>query len=97
MHDPGEVEAWVIDLYELVRQDRIRDPQIIREIAHRFEDLANDVEAAVKVRFGLGQAAQNLYKRADLLESLNIPFFDHEGEAPWPEDRASSDRLPKGG
>ena len=97
MHDPGDVEAWVVDLYELVRQDHIRDPQIIREIANRFEALANDVEAAVKVRFDLGRAAQNLHKRADLLESLNIPFFDDEGEAQWSEDSASSDRFWTGG
>ena len=68
--------AWVA-IYTLAQNGHIQDPQIVREIANRFEALANDVEAAAKVTFDARRAAQALYKQAGLLESLN----DDEGAA----------------
>jgi uncharacterized protein YjbI with pentapeptide repeats len=64
-------ESVLSDLYESVQHGQIQDPKIVREIASRFEALANDIEAVAKVSFDVGRAAQNLHKRADLLESLN--------------------------
>jgi SPFH domain/Band 7 family protein len=51
--------------YEAVRAGRIRDPNTIRDIAARFETLANDTN----VRFDPMRAAQNLRNRASSYEN----------------------------
>jgi SPFH domain/Band 7 family protein len=52
------------DAYEAVRTGRLRDPKTIRDIAFRFEALANDPG----VEFDAARAAQNLYQRARIYE-----------------------------
>ena len=52
------------DAYEAVRTGRLKDPKTIRDIALRFEALANDPG----VEFDAARAAQNLYQRARLYE-----------------------------
>jgi regulator of protease activity HflC (stomatin/prohibitin superfamily) len=52
------------DSYEAVRSGRLRDPQTIRDIAARFEALANDPNIDVDAR----KAAQILYHRAWIYE-----------------------------
>ncbi len=53
------IEA-LTESYEAVRAGRVRDPHTIRDIAARFEALANDSS----VTFDPIRAAQNLYNRA---------------------------------
>ncbi len=54
----------LIEAYDAVRTGRLKDPKTIRDIAMRFEALANDPN----VRFDAARAAQNLYQRASLYE-----------------------------
>jgi hypothetical protein len=79
----------------------IQDPQIVREIANRFEILANEVDVAVKVSFDPSPAVQSLRKQADFLESLNVPLLDYMEEVEWrvrrPQDDTSGEGLVGGG
>src|SRR5258708_16480669 len=52
------------DAYEAVRAGRLKDPKTIREIALRFEALANDPA----VEFDAARAAQNLYQPPTLYQ-----------------------------
>jgi SPFH domain / Band 7 family len=54
----------LIEAYEAVRTGRLRDPKTIRDIATRFEALANDPN----IHFDAARAAQNLNQRASLYE-----------------------------
>jgi len=54
----------LIEAYEAVRTGRLRDPKTIRDIATRFEALANDPN----IQFDAARAAQNLNQRALLYE-----------------------------
>ena len=51
--------------YEAVRAGRLRDPHLIRDLAARFEALANDPS----VKFDPIRAAQNLINRAWIYEN----------------------------
>lgn len=57
----------LIEAYEAVRTGRLRDPKTIRDIATRFEALANDPN----IQFDAARAAQNLNQRALLYEKRN--------------------------
>ena len=54
----------LIEAYEAVRTGRLRDPKTIRDIATRFEALANDPN----IHFDAARAALNLNQRALLYE-----------------------------
>ncbi len=67
-YPPAPVSATSVEMlkdsYEAVRSGRLREPQTIRDIAARFEALANDPN----IDFDAMRAAQILYNRAWLYE-----------------------------
>jgi hypothetical protein len=60
--------AQLIAAYNSVKKGTITDPTTIRQIAARFDIIANDHEVSQKVEFDAARAARNLYAQAQLLE-----------------------------
>lgn len=65
----GIKEEALGEAYAAVRNGRITDPTTIRNIALRFEAIANDPEANKNVSFDAARGAQALFQRADVLEA----------------------------
>src|SRR5207237_215930 len=61
-------EEVFIRAYEGVQNGNITDPQTIREIASRFEGIAQDPKASQMVCFDAASAANLLYKQASMYE-----------------------------
>ncbi|HLX41117.1 MAG TPA: SPFH domain-containing protein, partial [Ktedonobacteraceae bacterium] len=59
----------LIAMYNNVKSRVITDPLTIRNIASRFEAIANDPETREKVDFDAARAAHNLYAQAQILEA----------------------------
>jgi hypothetical protein len=60
----------LIKAYEAVRSGSITDPETIRRIAVRFENVARDPAANHSFPFEAARAARNLYDRAKYYEDL---------------------------
>ena len=60
--------AQLIAAYNSVKKGVITDPTTIRQIAARFDVIANDPEESQKVEFDASRAARNLYAQAQLFE-----------------------------
>lgn len=62
-------EEMLHGMYDAVRDGRIKDPLTIRNLALRFESIAADPEISKNVDFNAAHAAQQLYRRASILEA----------------------------
>jgi regulator of protease activity HflC (stomatin/prohibitin superfamily) len=62
-------EEMMRAMYDAVRDGHIKDPLTIRNLALRFEAIANDHEISKDVDFNAAHAAQQLYRRAGILEA----------------------------
>jgi CHAT domain/WD domain, G-beta repeat len=65
---PGTINIeMLINAYDAVRAGLVKDPEMIRDYARRFEAIAGDPS----IDFDAMRAAQNLYRRAMLYERKN--------------------------
>jgi hypothetical protein len=61
-------EEVLIKAYEQIRSEKITSPDTIRDIASRFQAIANDPVARQNVSFDAARTAQVLFDRANMLE-----------------------------
>lgn len=78
------------EAYEAVRSGRITDPDTIREIAARFERLANDPEESQAIDFDAARAARSLRDRAMYIEEQanTEPEYDNGTRPDWSISRS---------
>ncbi len=63
-----------------MRSGRISDPDTIREIASRFQSIANNPAESQSVDFDADRAAHTLLERATYLEELARADADYDNE-----------------
>ncbi len=74
--NPGQLapvqlnEKVLISAYQAVQNDMVTDPDTIRDIAAKFEQVARDPAHRDKVSFDAERAAQNLYNKARKNEEM---------------------------
>jgi hypothetical protein len=86
------------DAYEAVRSGRITDPITIRDIASRFQSIANNPEESQKVDFDAARAAWSLLERAKIFEQAAVDAgYRNDGPPDWSVRRPSDDNLTAGG
>lgn len=66
---PLSVET-LVDTYAAVREGKIANPQLILDLARRFEELAGDPVANKNIDFDAARAASTLRQRAQRLQEL---------------------------
>ena len=92
----------MIGAYNSVKNGMITDPTNIRNIAARFEAIANDAEVSQLAEFDAARAARNLYAQANVIEeqmkraSLS-PGFNDVTQPDWNMRRPTDDNLMAGG
>ena len=78
--------------YEQVRAGKITSPDTIRNIAARFQAIANDPEANKNASFDAAAAAEVLYKRAQLYEqAAGYGENDSPTQVDWSSYRRPTD------
>ena len=88
----------LMDAYEAVRNGRITDPATIRDIASRFEGIANNPEESQMVDFDAARATRSLLERAKIFEQAAVDAGYHNDRPPdWSVRRPSDDNLTAGG
>jgi len=102
--DPTLEVSWeakneaLIDLYDGVRDGHITDPEIIRDIAQRFLNIARDPQANNNFPFDAERAARTLFQRAKWYEDqANASVYDVNTQADMPRRRRANDNLMAGG
>jgi SPFH domain / Band 7 family len=99
---PAAIQVDVLtEAYDAVRSSRITDPETIRSIARRFEAVASNPEETQKFGYDAARAAQNLYRRAQLIEEQQRVIepinYDADTQPDWPIRRPANNNLMTGG
>ncbi len=89
----------LINLYNEVRVGHITDPETIRRIASRFDDIAQNPAESQAFPFNAAQAARTLYARAQHYEeqisaSAEFSPFNAERHDAYDEDETASTYVP---
>lgn len=96
---PIQVDV-LTDAYDAVRQGLITDPETIRSIARRFEVVASNPEETQKFGYDASRAAQNLYRKAQVIEGergTEQVNYDADTQPDWPVRRSANNNLRTGG
>ncbi len=89
-------EELLKQAYKEVQNGKVTDPETIRNIATRFEAVANDPEASQMVSFDAARAALNLYEQARRYEEQFTSYND-DTQHDWIVRRPTDENLMAGG
>lgn len=101
-------EDTLITAYKTVQDGKITAPETIREIAHQFEQIADDPALSQAVSFDAARAARNLYDQAlkyeqseqgaqsQMTYSMPVVYSD-DAKTGWPSRGPKDENIMAGG
>src|SRR5436305_2938097 len=96
---PTPLEDALMKAYEAVQKGQITDPDTIRGIAERFDDIARDSQKSQTVMFDANRAASNLRGQARKYEARFgvTALYEDEAQTGWGVHRATDENMLAGG